>query len=209
MPILILLRHGQSAWNLENRFTGETDIELTVAGKKEAAHAGTLLRGYPIDLAYTSVLKRAIHTLDIVLKNMGTDIPVTRSAALNERSYGSLQGLNKAEVEKQYGSSQLFLWRRSYDAIPPDGESLEHTHERVIAYYIKEIEPGLKEGKNVLIVAHGNSLRSLMMYLENITPANISGVEIATGLPRVYTFTPSMQLTNVHYVDEENKNTRY
>ena len=200
MPVLILLRHGQSVWNLENRFTGDTDIDLTPVGEQEAARAGTLLKDFHIDVAYTSMLSRAMHTLNIVLAKIGTSIPVTRSAALNERNYGSLQGLNKAEVEKQYGTKQLVLWRRSYDTAPPNGESLKDTYNRVIPYYIQEIEPQLKVGKNVLVVAHANSLRALMMYLEHISATDISGVDIATGVPRLYTFSNDMKLLDAHYL---------
>jgi len=200
MPVLILLRHGQSTWNLENRFTGDTDIDLTPAGEKEAALAGTLLKDLHIDVAYTSMLNRAMHTLNIVLDKIGTTIPVIRSAALNERNYGSLQGLNKAEVEKEYGTKQLVLWRRSYDTSPPNGESLKDTYNRVIPYYSETIEPQLKAGKNVLVVAHGNSLRALMMHLEHINAADISGVTIATGIPRLYTFTNNMKLLDAHYL---------
>ena len=200
MPVLILLRHGQSVWNLENRFTGDTDIDLTPAGEQEAALAGNLLQDFHVDVAYTSLLNRAMHTLNIVLSKIGTTIPVIRSAALNERNYGSLQGLNKAEVEKQYGTKQLVLWRRSYDTAPPNGESLNDTYNRVIPYYNEEIAPQLQAGKNVLIVAHGNSLRALMMYLEHISVTDITGINIATGIPRLYTFTSDMQLLDAHYL---------
>ena len=165
MPKLILLRHGQSIWNLENRFTGEMDIDLSELGKEEAKHAGILLKNYVIDVAYTSVLKRAIHTLKIVLREMQIDIPIIKSASLNERNYGDLQGLNKAETEQKYGIEQVLLWRRNYNIIPPNGESLKNTFDRVIPYYKKEIKPELKADKNILIVAHGNSLRALMMYI--------------------------------------------
>ena len=200
MPVLILLRHGQSVWNLENRFTGDTDIDLTPVGEQEASLAGTLLKDFHVDVAYTSMLNRAMHTLNIVLATIGTSIPLTRSAALNERNYGGLQGLNKAEVEKQYGTKQLVLWRRSYDTAPPNGESLKDTYNRVIPYYLQEIEPQLKAGKNVLIVAHGNSLRSLMMYLEHISVTDIVGINIATGIPRLYTFSGDMKLLDAHYL---------
>jgi len=200
MPVLILLRHGQSVWNLENRFTGDTDIDLTPAGEHEAEVAGTLLKYLHIDVAYTSMLNRAMHTLKIVLAKIGTNIPITRSTALNERNYGDLQGLNKAEIEKQYGTKQLVLWRRSYDTAPPNGESLKDTYNRVIPYYNEEIAPQLQAGKNVLIVAHGNSLRALMMYLEHISVTDIAGINIATGIPRLYTFSGDMKLLDAHYL---------
>ena len=201
MPVLILLRHGQSLWNLENRFTGLTDIDLTPQGEKEAENAGLLLKNYPIDIAYTSVLKRAISSLNIILKEIGKeDIPVIQSAALNERNYGDLQGLNKTETARKYGDAQVLLWRRSYETAPPNGESLKNTYDRVVPYYQKEIEPQLRLDKNILIVAHGNSLRALMMYLENISPQEIAEVNIETGIPRLYAFTMTLNLLNVHYL---------
>ena len=201
MPLLILLRHGQSLWNLENRFTGITDIDLTPQGEKEAENAGLLLKNYPVDAAYTSVLKRAINSLNIILKEIGKeDIPVIQSAALNERNYGDLQGLNKTETAQKYGDAQVLLWRRSYETAPPNGESLKNTYDRVVPYYQKEIEPQLRLDKNILIVAHGNSLRALMMYLENISPQEIAEVNIETGIPRLYAFTMTLNLLNVHYL---------
>lgn len=200
MPILILLRHGQSLWNLENRFTGIIDIDLSPLGLKEAAQAGELLKQYRIDIAYTSMLIRAIHTLEIVLKVLNITIPVRKTAALNERCYGELQGLNKAEVEKKYGADQYLLWRRGYQTAPPLGESLKNTYERLIPFFIKEIQPQLKADKNILIVAHGNSLRALMMFLEAIKPEEITTVEIATGIPRKYSFDKNLQLVEVSYI---------
>lgn len=201
MPNLIIIRHGQSEWNLENRFTGSTDIELTVTGEMEAKNAGLLIKKYPFDEAYTSVLKRAIHTLTIVLKEIDkTALPVTKTAALNERSYGDLQGLNKLEMVSKYGPKQVLLWRRGYDTIPPNGESLKDTYNRVVPYYIKEIEPKLRSGKNILIVAHGNSLRALMMYLEKISETKIADVNLATGVPRLYEFDSGLNLSRVGYV---------
>ena len=200
MPLLILLRHGQSLWNLENRFTGEVDIDLTPQGEIEARNAGIILKKYPIDAAYTSVLIRATHTLEIVIQEIGKDIPVGRSAALNERNYGDLQGLNKTETEQKFGAAQVLLWRRSFDTVPPHGESLKNTYDRVIPYYQKEIEPELKLNKNILIVAHGNSLRALMMYLENISPTEIAEINIATGIPRLYEFTSDLKLIKVEYL---------
>ena len=201
MPNLIIIRHGQSEWNLENRFTGSTDIELTPTGEIEAQSAGRLIKKYPLDEAYTSVLKRAIHTLTIVLKEIDkVSLPVTKTPALNERSYGDLQGLDKLEMVKKYGEAQVLSWRRSYDIIPPHGESLKETYDRVVPYYIKEIEPKLRAGKNILIVAHGNSLRSLMMYLEKISEQNIADVNLATGVPRLYEFDAEMFLLRADYV---------
>lgn len=202
MPVLAIVRHGQSQWNLENRFTGEVDVELSPLGEQEAQKAGELLRPYHFEEAYTSELKRAIRTLDIILRQLGSpEVPVFKSPALNERNYGDLQGLNKAGVERQYGTRQLTLWRRSFDATPPHGESLAHTYERVIPYYRKEIETQLKAGKNILIVAHGNSLRALCMYLENISPEEIINVNIPTGVPKVYEFDMSLKLLKSFYLE--------
>lgn len=202
MADLVTIRHGQSAWNLENRFTGEIDVDLSPLGEEEATHAGLLIRSFSFDLAYTSVLKRAIRTLEIIMKTMGvTDLPVIRSASLNERNYGNLQGLNKAETEKKFGAAQVHTWRRSYDIAPPGGESLKDTYDRVIPYYTTEIEVKLKAGKNVLIVAHGNSLRALMMYLEHITPEKISDINIPTGIPRRYQFDDVLKIKNVSYLE--------
>ena len=200
MPNLILLRHGQSSWNLENRFTGETDIDLTAHGELEAKHAAQLMKNLQLDMAFTSQLIRAKHTLKIVLLELHIKIPIEESSALNERNYGKLQGLNKVAVEKEFGIDQLMLWRRSYDATPPDGESLKATFERVVPYYLKQIEPQLLSGKNVLIVAHGNSLRALMMHLENISTSEIYRTNIATGAPRLYQFTKDLKLTEAHYI---------
>lgn len=201
MPLLILLRHGQSTWNFENKFTGEVDVDLTPLGEEEARLAGTFLKNYKIDIAYTSELKRAIHTLQIILKETGMDIPVIRSYALNERNYGDLQGMNKTEMEHKYSVDRVKIWRRSFDTPPPHGESLKNTYDRVIPYYKTVIEPELKAGKNVLIVGHGNTLRALMMYLDNFNATEISEVNIATGIPRVYEFTPELKLLSVKYVN--------
>lgn len=201
MSILIIVRHGQSTWNLENRFTGEVDVDLTPLGEEEAKKAGWLLKAYHFDKAYTSVLKRAIRSLDIILKETGNaHVPITRTPALNERNYGDLQGLNKTETEQQYGAVQVLLWRRSYDVAPPNGESLKNTYDRVVTYYTKEIEPDLKGGKDVLIVAHGNSLRALMMYLENISQAEIVNLNLATGVPRLYEFDTALTVVKSYYI---------
>ena len=184
---LILVRHGQSQWNLENRFTGWTDIPLTEAGIAEARHAGELLKDYRFDKAFTSALVRAQETLRYILEVTGqTDVPIERDAALNERHYGDLQGLNKDETAEKYGKEQVHLWRRSYDVQPPGGESLKDTRARVIPYYEKHILPLLKEGKKVLVVAHGNSLRGLVMVLDNISERDIPELNIPTGAPLRY-----------------------
>lgn len=203
MPLLILLRHGQSTWNLENRFTGITDIDLSPMGISEAENAGKLLKQFPIDLIFTSVLKRAIHTAAIVLKELGRSIPIIQNSALNERNYGDLQGLNKDDTISKYGEAQVHLWRRSYETAPPNGESLKNTFDRVIPYYKVKIEPELKT-KNILIAAHGNSLRALIMYLENINPVAISDFNIATGVPRVYEFNAEMKLQKVYNIENLN-----
>ncbi|MEP7236972.1 MAG: 2,3-bisphosphoglycerate-dependent phosphoglycerate mutase [Ferruginibacter sp.] len=202
MASLILLRHGQSTWNFENKFTGEADVELTTLGQQEARLAGILLENYIIDIAYTSKLKRALYTLAIILNEMGKNIPVIQSAALNERNYGDLQGLNKKETADKYGADKVLLWRRSYDTAPPNGESLKDTYNRVVPYYKTAIEPELKSDKNVLIVAHGNSLRALMMYLDGISAKEIAEVNIATGIPRVYEFSPELKLETAGYLEE-------
>ena len=203
MPILILLRHGQSVWNLENRFTGLTDIDLSPLGIIEAKNAGTILKKLTIDLIFTSMLKRAIHTTEIVANELGKEIQITKNSALNERDYGDLQGLNKADTITKYGEEQVQLWRRSFKTKPPNGESLEDTYNRVIPYYREKIQPELKT-KNILIIAHGNSLRALIMYLENISPIEISNITIPTGIPRVYEFDPKLILQNVYYLEKQN-----
>jgi 2,3-bisphosphoglycerate-dependent phosphoglycerate mutase len=187
MPQLILVRHGESLWNLENRFTGWVDIDLSPKGEEEARIAGLLLKPYKIDYVFTSALKRAQHTTDIVLEQSGNkDLPVAKNEALNERHYGDLQGLNKTDIGKEFGQEQLKIWRRSYDVPPPNGESLKDTQERCIPYYKEHIEPLLKKGKNILVSAHGNSLRALVMYIEKMTPEQILETNIPTGIPYVY-----------------------
>lgn len=201
MPLLAFVRHGQSQWNLENRFTGETDVDLTPLGREEAKRAGQKLKPYRFDQGFTSLLKRAQETLEIVLREMGqTDLLVTEDHALNERNYGKLQGLNKAETAKEYGEEQVAIWRRSYDVQPPGGESLKDTVARVLPYYHEHIEPLLKEGKHVLIVAHGNSLRGLMMFLEDISVQDIPHVDIPTGVPRLYEFDEALKVLKVGYL---------
>ena len=199
MPNLVIIRHGQSVWNLENRFTGETDIELTATGIAEAKKAGELIKNFSFQTAYTSVLKRAIETLKIILEILnGTVVPVICNKALNERNYGDLQGLNKADTIEKYGEAQVLLWRRSFNEKPSNGESLKDTYNRVVPYYKNEIEPQLRNDNNILIVAHGNSLRALMMYLEGSSETEIESIEIATGVPRVYQFDRSLLLKKVY-----------
>ncbi len=187
MAQLVIFRHGQSTWNLENKFTGWVDVELTEKGIEEAKNAGLKLKGYHFDYAYSSDLKRAQNTLKFALQT-SEHSPITPiyNKALNERMYGDLQGLDKAETAKKYGEEQVKIWRRSYDIPPPNGESLKDTAARVIPYFESEIIPKLKEGKNIVVVAHGNSLRALIMYLEKMTPAQILEFEIGTGQPRLY-----------------------
>lgn len=187
MAQLVIIRHGQSQWNLENRFTGWVDVELSPKGIEEAKQAGELLKGYKFDAAFTSSLQRAQKTLEAILEIGGqTNIPVTKNEALNERMYGDLQGLDKAETAQKYGDEQVHIWRRSYDVPPPNGESLKDTAERVLPYYKEHIEPLLKQGKNIIISAHGNSLRALIMYLEDLTPDEILKKELGTARPIIY-----------------------
>ena len=203
MPKLILLRHGESQWNLENRFTGWVDVPLTPRGEEEARIAGEHLRDLPIDLLYTSVLQRAINTARIALETAGKhDLPTERDQALNERHYGDLQGLNKAETAAQYGEEQVHIWRRSYDVSPPgaQGESLKDTAARTLPYFQAHILPDIKAGKNVLVVAHGNSLRSIVMELEKLTREQVLELNIPTGIPLVYDFDDSGNITHKGYL---------
>jgi 2,3-bisphosphoglycerate-dependent phosphoglycerate mutase len=187
MAQLVIFRHGQSVWNLENKFTGWVDVELTEKGVEEAKNAGLKLKGFKFDLAYASSLQRAQKTLALALEQSGqSNVPVTYNQALNERMYGDLQGLNKADTVVKFGEEQVKIWRRSYDIAPPNGESLKDTAARVIPYFESEIVPKLKAGKNIVIAAHGNSLRALIMYLEKMTPAQILEFEIGTAVPRLY-----------------------
>jgi len=200
---LVLVRHGQSQWNLENRFTGWIDIPLTPEGEAEARRAGDLLRDYRFDAAYTSALVRAQETLRIILEIIGqTAVPITRDAALNERHYGDLQGLNKAETAQKFGDEQVHVWRRSYDVPPPSGESLKDTSVRVLPYYRVHIEPRVLAGETVLVVAHGNSLRALIMTLDNISEADIPDLNIPTGIPRLYRITSAGGVIERRYLGE-------
>ncbi len=228
---LVLVRHGQSTWNLENRFTGWTDVGLTDQGVAEAHSAGQLLRegGYTFDLAYTSVLRRAIKTLWIVLEELGFEwIPVTRAWQLNERHYGALQGLNKAETAVKFGEAQVKLWRRSYDVPPPPldwddprhprfdrryasltkeelpaCESLKDTVARMLPYWHETIAPTVKTGQRVLIAAHGNSLRALVKYLDNISDQEIVELNIPTGIPLIYELDADLKPIKHYYLGDE------
>ena len=223
---LVLVRHGQSEWNLSNQFTGWTDVDLSENGIKEAIDAGKVLKekGYTFDLAYTSVLKRANHTLDLILKELDLDIPINYSWHLNERHYGALQGLNKKETAEKYGDEQVHIWRRSYDVQPPaledederykemldkyneyvpHTECLKDTVERVIPYWNSDILPSIKNGKKVIIVAHGNSLRGLIKYLDNISDEDIVNLEIPTGNPLVYELDDELKPINHYYLKED------
>ena len=197
MGTLVLIRHGQSQWNLENRFTGWVDVPLTEAGREEARRGAALIRGRHFDRAFTSALVRAQETLDIVLKEIGqTSLPVEKDRALNERHYGALQGLDKAETAKKYGEEQVKLWRRSFDVPPPKektewnpegiSESLKDTAARTLPYFRLKILPLVQEGKTILVVAHGNSLRSIVMELDHLTKEQVLELNLATGAPIVY-----------------------
>ena len=224
---LVLLRHGESVWNKENRFTGWTDVDLSEKGVKEAEKAGKILKdkGNTFDVSFTSILKRANRTLEIVLKEMNLNIPVYYSYRLNERHYGALQGLNKDEMRKKFGDEQVHIWRRSYDVRPPElskdderypgndpkykdltpeelplTECLKDTLERVLPYYNNEIKKHLENKENVLVVAHGNSLRSIIKYLENVSDEDIMNVEIPTGIPYVYELDDNLTIKEKYFL---------
>jgi 2,3-bisphosphoglycerate-dependent phosphoglycerate mutase len=187
--LLVLVRHGQSEWNLQNLFTGWRDVDLTEKGIAEARAAGRKLKalGLRFDMAYTSALVRAQRTLDLMLEELGQrGIPVIRDQALNERDYGDLSGLNKDDARKKWGEEQVHVWRRSYDVAPPGGESLKDTAARVLPYYIQDILPRVLRGEHVLVSAHGNSLRALVMVLDHLSPQEIVKRELATGVPLIY-----------------------
>ena len=187
--LLVLVRHGESEWNLTNLFTGWKDVDLTENGVKEARNAGRKLKaqGIRFDVAYTSALKRAQRSLDLILEEMGqSSIPVIKNLALNERDYGDLSGLNKDDARKKWGEEQVHIWRRSYDVPPPGGESLKDTAARVLPYYIQEILPRVLRGESLLVAAHGNSLRALVMVLERLDTKQILSRELATGVPLIF-----------------------
>ena len=230
MHKVVLLRHGESVWNKENRFTGWTDVDLSEKGKQEALDAGRILKkaGYTFDVAYTSVLKRAIRTLWITLDEMDLMwVPVYRNWRLNERHYGALQGLNKAEMAEKHGEAQVLIWRRSYDTRPPAlgkddvqypgndprymdltekeiplTECLKDTVERFLPYWKETIEPAIRSGKRVIIAAHGNSLRALVKYLDNIADDEIVGLNIPTGMPLVYELNDDLTPVNRQYLGD-------
>jgi 2,3-bisphosphoglycerate-dependent phosphoglycerate mutase len=227
---LVLVRHGQSTWNLENRFTGWTDVGLTGQGEAEAREAGRLLRegGYEFDVAYTSVLRRAIKTLWIIMEEMGMEwLPVYRAWQLNERHYGALQGLNKAEMAQKFGDEQVHIWRRSYDipppaleptderhprfdrryaSLPPEQlpatESLKITLERVLPYWHMVLAPAVLSGQRLLVVAHGNSLRAMVKYLDGISDEEIPGLNIPTGVPLVYELDADLKPITHYYLGD-------
>ncbi len=187
MSKLVLVRHGESQWNLENRFTGWVDVPLSPKGIEEAKGAGKKLASFTFNRAFSSVLARANETLRIILEVIGqTTIPIEKDKALNERMYGELQGLDKAETAKKYGDEQVKIWRRSYDVRPPGGESLKDTAERVLPYYDSRIKPSVLKGETILIAAHGNSLRALVMQLEQLTREQVLELNIPTGAPLLY-----------------------
>lgn len=226
---LVLIRHGESVWNKENRFTGWTDVDLSEKGVDEASQAGEKLKaaGFIFDIAFTSVLKRANKTLDIVLGKMGLDIPILKSWKLNERHYGALQGLNKAETMAKFGEGQVKIWRRSYDVKPPllektdprypghdplyadlsedelpVGECLKDTVDRFLPYFETEILPAILMGKHVLIVAHGNSLRALVKHLDKMSNEEVLELNIPTGVPLVYELTEEGEKVKSYYLDD-------
>jgi 2,3-bisphosphoglycerate-dependent phosphoglycerate mutase len=230
MHRLVLVRHGQSTWNLENRFTGWTDVGLTEQGRAEALEAGKLLKeeGFIFDVAYTSVLKRAIQTLWIILQEMNLEwIPEIKAWQLNERHYGALQGLNKAEMAEKFGEEQVKIWRRSYDVPPPaldwdderhprfdpryaflspeqlpSTESLKLTLERVLPYWHSTLSPVIRSGKRVIVAAHGNSIRAIVKYLDNISDTEITELNIPTGLPLVYEFDEELKPLKHYYLGD-------
>jgi len=201
MARLILLRHGESQWNLENRFTGWVDVPLSPRGIQEAQQAGDKLRGFTFDRAFTSVLSRANETLRLALETIGqTQIPIEKDKALNERMYGDLQGLDKAETAQKYGDAQVKIWRRSYDVPPPGGESLKDTADRVLPYYENKIKPYLAKGETILIAAHGNSLRALVMQLEQLSKEEVLELNIPTGAPLLYELDNNGKVTSHRYL---------
>jgi 2,3-bisphosphoglycerate-dependent phosphoglycerate mutase len=211
MPNVILVRHGESQWNLENRFTGWVDVPLSSKGIEEARSAGQKLKNYKFDKAYTSVLQRANRTLDIILEiTFQQNIPIEYDKALNERHYGALQGLNKEETAQKYGKEQVHIWRRSYDVPPPKdktelnpdaySESLKDTAARTLPYWDKKIFPDIMKGKEIIVVAHGNSLRSIVMQLDGLTKEQVIELNIPTGVPLLYVFDTNGSILEHRYL---------
>ena len=186
--VLVLVRHGQSEWNLANRFTGWQDVDLSPRGIEEAREAGQKLKnlGVSFDAAFTSKLARAQKTLDLALEEMGIKLSTERDEALNERDYGDLVGQNKDEAREKFGEDQVHIWRRSFDVAPPNGESLKDTADRTLPYFEEKILPAVTSGRNILVSAHGNSLRAIVMQLDNLSPEEVVNLEIPTGVPLVY-----------------------
>jgi 2,3-bisphosphoglycerate-dependent phosphoglycerate mutase len=201
MPTLALVRHGQSLWNLQNRFTGWVDVPLTELGREEARRAGQHLTGVPFDVAYTSALRRAQDTLTIIMEVAGIDVPVIQDQALNERHYGDLQGLNKKRTAEKYGAEQVHIWRRSFSTPPPGGEALKDTCDRTLPFFERAILGDIRDGRNVLVVAHGNSNRSIVMQLDGLTEDEVLGLELATGVPLVYELTEDGEVTSKRTLD--------
>lgn len=202
---LALVRHGQSEWNLKNLFTGWRDPDLTEKGVEEAKAAGRKLKAHNVvfDIAYTSELGRAQRTLKLMLEELGQqDLETIRDEALNERDYGDLAGLNKDDARKKWGEEQVHIWRRSYDTPPPGGESLKDTMARTVPYFITRILPDVMDGKNVLVSAHGNSLRSICMMLDRLSREEVTGLEIGTGIPLVYTLNPNTTVASKLVFDD-------
>jgi 2,3-bisphosphoglycerate-dependent phosphoglycerate mutase len=201
---LVLVRHGQSDWNLKNLFTGWRDPDLTPKGIEEAKAAGKALKakGLHFDVAYTSELKRAQHTLSLILSELGqSNLPVIKDIALNERDYGELSGLNKDDARAKWGEEQVHIWRRSYDVPPPGGESLKDTLARTLPYFVTDILPDVLSGKNVIVAAHGNSLRSICKVLNRLNNEEILGFEIATGVPMIYQLGPDTKVLHSETLD--------
>lgn len=204
---LVFVRHGASEYNLKNIFTGWIDAPISDKGKEEAHKAAIELKEFVFDEAYTSKLSRASDTLKIILEDLGqSDIPLTNNEALNERHYGDLQGHNKDDIRKEFGEEQVHIWRRSFDIAPPGGESLKDTCMRTVPYFEEQILPKVKEGKNIIVAAHGNSLRSILMDLDKLSPEEILKTNIATGVPYVYTFDDDMKVIDkkiLHHTEKE------
>jgi 2,3-bisphosphoglycerate-dependent phosphoglycerate mutase len=201
MSKLVIVRHGQSEWNAQNRFTGWVDVELAPKGVEEARAAGEKLKGYRFEKGFTSALKRAQNTLTNILEVIGqSSLDVTKDEALNERMYGDIQGMDKDEARAQFGEEQVHIWRRSFDIPPPGGESLKDTAARVIPYFEKVIEPELRAGKDIIIAAHGNSLRALIMHLEQLSPEEILKIEVPTGQPRLYELDADLNVITSKYL---------